>query len=171
MQALPGAHSCQPLISRPRLLASFARESIPQRSGHCGRNSRCSPAAVAEQISGATVTFLGAGNQSMEVHCPSVSAARPAFPSCCMHVHGRPQSSCLSIQVQPVWSLSPAAAAARAAPATLHTQTNKLWSRSLSFHCPVNSTSIVSVQDSYILDAGLDAGLELPYTCRGGICG
>ncbi|PRW57228.1 chloroplast precursor [Chlorella sorokiniana] len=23
----------------------------------------------------------------------------------------------------------------------------------------------------YILDAGLDAGLELPYTCRGGICG
>lgn len=28
-----------------------------------------------------------------------------------------------------------------------------------------------NVQDSYILDAGLDAGLELPYTCRGGICG
>ena len=27
------------------------------------------------------------------------------------------------------------------------------------------------LQDSYILDAGLDAGLELPYTCRGGICG
>ena len=27
------------------------------------------------------------------------------------------------------------------------------------------------MQDSYILDAGLDAGLELPYTCRGGICG
>jgi len=24
---------------------------------------------------------------------------------------------------------------------------------------------------SYILDAGLDAGLELPFTCRGGICG
>jgi ferredoxin len=26
-------------------------------------------------------------------------------------------------------------------------------------------------QDTYILDAGLDAGLELPFTCRGGICG
>lgn len=26
-------------------------------------------------------------------------------------------------------------------------------------------------QDGYILDAGLNAGLELPFTCRGGICG
>jgi 2Fe-2S type ferredoxin len=26
-------------------------------------------------------------------------------------------------------------------------------------------------KDTYILDAGLDAGLDLPYTCRGGICG
>jgi len=26
-------------------------------------------------------------------------------------------------------------------------------------------------KDTYILDAGLDAGLELPFTCRGGICG
>lgn len=26
-------------------------------------------------------------------------------------------------------------------------------------------------QNTYILDAGLDAGLELPYTCRAGICG
>jgi len=26
-------------------------------------------------------------------------------------------------------------------------------------------------KDTYILDAGLDAGVELPYTCRGGICG
>ena len=26
-------------------------------------------------------------------------------------------------------------------------------------------------QDTYILDAGLDNGIELPYTCRGGICG
>ena len=25
--------------------------------------------------------------------------------------------------------------------------------------------------DQYILDAGLDAGLEIPFTCRGGICG
>ncbi|KAK9815253.1 hypothetical protein WJX72_000704 [[Myrmecia] bisecta] len=25
--------------------------------------------------------------------------------------------------------------------------------------------------DTYILEAGLDAGVELPYTCRGGICG
>ena len=24
---------------------------------------------------------------------------------------------------------------------------------------------------NYVLDAGLDAGLELPFTCRGGICG
>ena len=23
----------------------------------------------------------------------------------------------------------------------------------------------------YVLEAGLEAGLELPYTCRGGICG
>ena len=28
-----------------------------------------------------------------------------------------------------------------------------------------------SLQAVYILDAGLDAGLELPYTCRAGICG
>lgn len=27
------------------------------------------------------------------------------------------------------------------------------------------------MQGGYILDAGLDAGLELPYTCKGGICG
>jgi hypothetical protein len=33
------------------------------------------------------------------------------------------------------------------------------------------SDSSPGVQDAYILDAGLDAGLELPYTCRGGICG
>jgi 2Fe-2S type ferredoxin len=26
-------------------------------------------------------------------------------------------------------------------------------------------------RDTYILDSGLDAGLELPFTCRGGICG
>lgn len=26
-------------------------------------------------------------------------------------------------------------------------------------------------KSEYILDAGLDAGLELPYTCRAGICG
>ena len=29
----------------------------------------------------------------------------------------------------------------------------------------------VLLQDTYILDSGLDGGLELPYTCRGGICG
>lgn len=29
----------------------------------------------------------------------------------------------------------------------------------------------LSSQAGYILDAGLDAGLELPYTCRAGICG
>lgn len=27
------------------------------------------------------------------------------------------------------------------------------------------------MQAAYILDSGLDAGLELPFTCRGGICG
>lgn len=27
------------------------------------------------------------------------------------------------------------------------------------------------LQDTYILDSGLGAGLELPFTCRGGICG
>ncbi|KAK9802992.1 hypothetical protein WJX73_006003 [Symbiochloris irregularis] len=32
----------------------------------------------------------------------------------------------------------------------------------LSVQCP---------KDSYVLDAGLDAGMDLPYTCRGGICG
>eukprot|EP00891_Asterochloris_glomerata_P005317 jgi/Astpho2/5317/Aster-05871 len=32
----------------------------------------------------------------------------------------------------------------------------------MSVNCP---------KDQYILDAGLDSGLELPYTCRGGICG
>lgn len=26
-------------------------------------------------------------------------------------------------------------------------------------------------KDTYMLDSGLDAGLELPFTCRGGICG
>lgn len=30
---------------------------------------------------------------------------------------------------------------------------------------------IFRLQDTYLLDSGLDAGLELPFTCRGGICG
>ena len=36
---------------------------------------------------------------------------------------------------------------------------------------PGNSTASGPLQDMYILDAGLEAGLDLPYTCRGGICG
>lgn len=32
-------------------------------------------------------------------------------------------------------------------------------------------TGSCCLQGGYILDAGLDAGLELPYTCKGGICG
>ena len=31
--------------------------------------------------------------------------------------------------------------------------------------------SSLHLQSDYILDAGLAAGLELPYTCRSGICG
>jgi len=34
-----------------------------------------------------------------------------------------------------------------------------------------SSVQVECPKDTYILDAGLDAGLELPYTCRGGICG
>lgn len=33
------------------------------------------------------------------------------------------------------------------------------------------SVEIEARKDTYILDSGLDAGLELPFTCRGGICG
>ena len=31
--------------------------------------------------------------------------------------------------------------------------------------------TVAYLQDTYILDAGIEAGLELPYTCRAGICG
>ena len=37
--------------------------------------------------------------------------------------------------------------------------------------CSPTDTHCYFAQDTYILDAGLDAGVELPYTCRGGICG
>ena len=37
--------------------------------------------------------------------------------------------------------------------------------------CSLSDTHYCIAQDTYILDAGLDAGVELPYTCRGGICG
>ncbi|KAI8105166.1 hypothetical protein M9435_000336 [Picochlorum sp. BPE23] len=30
---------------------------------------------------------------------------------------------------------------------------------------------VQAAKDTYMLDSGLDAGLELPFTCRGGICG
>ena len=33
------------------------------------------------------------------------------------------------------------------------------------------SIEVEGRKDTYILDSGLDAGLELPFTCRGGICG
>lgn len=33
------------------------------------------------------------------------------------------------------------------------------------------SVTVECSKSSYILDAGLEAGLELPFTCRGGICG
>ncbi|RMZ52439.1 hypothetical protein APUTEX25_000018, partial [Auxenochlorella protothecoides] len=33
------------------------------------------------------------------------------------------------------------------------------------------SVEVEAPKDGYILDAGLNAGLELPFTCRGGICG
>ncbi|KAK9825764.1 hypothetical protein WJX74_005569 [Apatococcus lobatus] len=86
-----GQHACQRLPGRPALRAPELKTAL--RQARPSKRPRCTVAAASE---GSTVTFLGAGNQSMEVHCPP---------------------------------------------------------------------------DSYILDAGLDAGLELPYTCRGGICG
>ena len=43
----------------------------------------------------------------------------------------------------------------------------RLWHASSAAGCP----DPLPVQDMYILEAGLEAGLELPYTCRGGICG
>jgi ferredoxin len=33
------------------------------------------------------------------------------------------------------------------------------------------SVPVAARKDTYILDSGLNAGLELPFTCRGGICG
>ena len=37
--------------------------------------------------------------------------------------------------------------------------------------CELSRRGVALHQDTYILDAGLEAGLDLPYTCRGGICG
>lgn len=34
-----------------------------------------------------------------------------------------------------------------------------------------SSVAVECPKDTYILDAGLNADLELPFTCRGGICG
>eukprot|EP00890_Picochlorum_soloecismus_P006059 jgi/Picsp_1/6454/NSC_03801-R1_chloroplast precursor len=34
-----------------------------------------------------------------------------------------------------------------------------------------NSVEVSGRKDTYMLDSGLDGGLELPFTCRGGICG
>lgn len=34
-----------------------------------------------------------------------------------------------------------------------------------------HSATARCLQATYLLDSGLDAGLELPFTCRGGICG
>ena len=34
-----------------------------------------------------------------------------------------------------------------------------------------NAREVEAPKGKYILDSGMDAGLELPFTCRGGICG
>ena len=85
----------------------------------------------------ATVTFLGAGGQSISVQCPKVSLPR----------------STVSQRV-PLCSSSV-----------------KQQTLERGLCCSPPDTHCHTAQDTYILDAGLDAGVELPYTCRGGICG
>jgi ferredoxin len=55
----------------------------------------------------------------------------------------------------------------------INTNPSTLIKLSFPTHCAPSTplTPPPQLQDTYILDSGLDAGLELPFTCRGGICG
>lgn len=53
----------------------------------------------------------------------------------------------------------------------LRTQHASSLSWKISFRFILRAISMSCLQSSYILDSGLNAGLELPFTCRGGICG
>jgi hypothetical protein len=96
-----------------------------------------------------TVVFLGAGGQSQEVACRKVRATGWRTPG----------GGGGSAGVPP-----------RPARRNAHT---------MQLHAAAQGHSALSehrglylwLQDSYILDAGMAAGLELPFTCRGGICG
>ena len=97
----------------------------------------------------AMVSFLGAGGKEITVECPKVIDST-LHKLKLLLLRGMP---CLQdlLSLIEAWEIE---------------------HMSLMFNfCWKHSDLKDLAQDQYILDAGLDAGVELPYTCRGGICG
>lgn len=92
-----------------------------------------------------TIVFLGANGEEIPVECPKVGP-RCRFPHCLA------RRRCVACQ------------APGGMPASLCFWC-KPWCASQSV------PACVPRQGEYILNAGLEAGLELPFTCKGGICG
>ena len=102
----------------------------------------------------AKVTFLGANGQEFTLDCPLVRCLPPSH--CDWRLFG---GTCLRLQ--------------HGRTANTHAWASTEFLRPLpnAFGISRFLFSLMHPQGTYMLDAGIKEGLELPYSCRGGICG